>query len=319
MSELQKRKKKRSFCQRHFLLSAFAGTFVAALLILTPLFLTFSEGGAVLAAAIGQYREKIPKLAGARSDVAYSAQREQELMRVLEKLNRLNENMLAVDRNLERGLDEWQSDTTTAGGLEMVAASNEEDMEKLRQSLKQTELPSSLSAEERGKLKEIVQYMEERAKHSAYRQKHYAQLMKEVKNGKLKLYTGLYIEDTVKYMRLMKEIEYAHGLVYGAGGYRRAEEKLSEINDLEWAALARRGKLAEKTGDLAKAQELYEALHREEKMSAKGAGLVLTARLKRRQGDFEAAQQLLEQANAFWPGAAEGRGEYGACLRQGFL
>lgn len=308
-----------SFFQRHFLLSAFLGTFLTAVFLLTAFFVWLGNANAAFAAVMLQCRSVV---AGAKPTVQAEARSEeryvQAVSEALLQFNRYNGQMLDGDKRLEEGLTDWRQGSLTMEGLEMIAVSNCEELEKLKTKLKDYNLPSELKAVDRSRFKEAGDFLAKRLERSLYRQKHFSRITGDLKLGKLKNYQGLYLEDTLKYMRLIKELEYEYKLVYRYGGYKKGL-KLTSPDSLDWVLLAQRGKAAEAAGEIEQASEIYTTMTRQDDIHSRGAGFMLLAGLKKHQGDYTAYQEFLQSADQYWPGASEDSGEYGACRRQGLI
>jgi hypothetical protein len=312
---VKKLSKKKPFYERHFFLSAFVGTFLAATVILTGLFIFIGGGSEAFAAALSQYKGAFTKNETAvKNAPSYLP----ELLKTLEEVNRLNRALVACDRRLEMGIEEHTQEKLKMEGLSMLADSNRDEIALLKKKIEAINLPRSLKDSDYEKLALIKDYMAKRADHAIYRQEHIGKLLSDMKSKKIRSVHGIYMEDTVKYMKLVKEIEHEYHLIYGAGGYG---DLLAEgsLNNLEWAGMANLARQAEEGGNVAKAEEIYTTLTKNQDENFQGAGLVSLARLKREQGDYEASREFLEQAESRWKGASVGKGEYGACQAQGLL
>lgn len=310
-------KEETAIFQKHFLLSAFCGTFLTAVLFQTAFLLWLGSANAAFAAVLNQCRSTVSAVK-MENDRQTRAQAAGAVNAALLHINRYNSQILECDRRLEQGLADWQKGNLTLEGLEMLALSNQESLSKMRERLQDYTLSAELRAADHSRLKEAGGYLLRRLDKSLYRQEHISQLLGDLKTGKLKYFPGLYAEDTLKYMCLVKALEYEYSFVYKHGAYQ-AGDRLPTVNALGWVLLAQRGKAFEKNGELARAQEVYTALTKQSDRHSRGAGYMLLAALQKRQGDYDAYQEMLRAAEQYWPGAANDDGEYGACRRQGLI
>lgn len=290
---------------------------MTAVLFQTAFLIWLGNANEAFAAVLSQCRSTVSAVK-MENDRQTRAQAERAVSAALLHINRYNSQLLECDRRLEQGLADWQKGNLTLEGLEMLALSNQESLSKIRERLQGYTLSSELRAADYSRLKEADGYLLKRLDKSLYRQEHMSQLLSDLKTGKLKSFHGLYIEDTLKYMRMVKAFEYEYSLVYKHGVYQ-AGAKLAAANELSWVLLAQRGKDFEKNGELARAQEVYAALTKKSDSHSRGAGYMLLAALQKRQGDYDAYQEMLKAAEQYWPGAANDEGEYGACRRQGLI